>query len=114
MLNLGLAAVLVVMTGCGSISSRWRGDRGAAYPGVKLAAESGTHYTTEGEWIAFVDVPLSAVLDTLMLPYDISKTATNTAAAGRPGNARSSGASSSSSAANGSYPGGYLFHPHGP
>ena len=73
LLNLGLAAVLVVLTGCGSISSRWRGERGAAYPGVKLAAESGTHYSTEGEWISFFDIPLSAIVDTLFLPYDLSK-----------------------------------------
>ena len=75
MLNLGLAAALVVLTGCGSISSRWRGDRGAAYPGVKLAIESGTHYSTEGEWISFLDVPLSAVVDTFLLPYDLAKEA---------------------------------------
>jgi uncharacterized protein YceK len=73
-LNLGLAGALLVLTGCGSISARWRGERGAAYPGVKMAAQHATHYTSEGELIALFDIPLSAVVDTIMLPYDLNKT----------------------------------------
>ncbi len=72
MLNLLLVAVVLSVAGCGSISARWRGERGSAYPGVKMAAEHGDHYTTEGELIALFDIPLSAVLDTIMLPYDLS------------------------------------------
>jgi uncharacterized protein YceK len=71
----GLAAMLVVLTGCGSISARWRGERGTTYPGVRMAAEHATHFTTEGELIALFDIPLSAMLDTLMLPYDKTKPA---------------------------------------
>jgi uncharacterized protein YceK len=69
--NLFLVAAIVFLTGCGSIASRWRGERGSAYPGVKMDVEHATRYTTEGEWIALFDVPLSAVLDTIMLPYDL-------------------------------------------
>lgn len=69
--NLFLVAAILCLTGCGSIASRWRGDRGSAYPGVKMDAEHATRYTTEGEWIALFDIPLSAVIDTIMLPYDL-------------------------------------------
>ena len=73
-LNLSLMAMaLVVLTGCGSISAHWRGQRGAAYPGVKMAAEHATHFTTEGELIALFDIPLSAVVDTIFLPYDLAR-----------------------------------------
>ena len=71
-LNLALVAALLLLTGCGSLTSRWRGQRGEAYPGVKMDAEHATHFTTEGEWIALFDIPLSAVVDTLFLPYDLS------------------------------------------
>ena len=71
-LNLALVAALLLLTGCGSLASRWRGQRGEAYPGVKMDAEHATHFTTEGEWIALFDIPLSAVVDTLFLPYDLT------------------------------------------
>ena len=71
-LNLALVAALLLLTGCGSLTSRWRGQRGEAYPGVKMDAEHATHFTTEGEWIALFDIPLSAVVDTLFLPYDLT------------------------------------------
>lgn len=72
-LNLLLAAVIVtVLTGCGSISARWRGERGKPYPGVRMAADTVTHYTREGELIAIFDMPLSAVVDTIMLPWDLT------------------------------------------
>jgi uncharacterized protein YceK len=70
-LNLALAATLLFLTGCGSLAARWRGERGTAYPGVRLDAQHATHYTTEGEFIALFDIPLSAVVDTLFLPYDL-------------------------------------------
>ena len=112
LLNLSLAAALVVLTGCGSISSRWRGDRGAAYPGVKLATESGTHYSTEGEWISFFDIPLSAVVDTLFLPYDLAKTSSATpdsTASGAPP-AESGAASSERNVHKAAFSGSYLHH----
>ena len=74
-LNLALVAALLLLTGCGSLTSRWRGQRGEAYPGVRMDAEHATHFTTEGEWIALFDIPLSAVVDTLFLPYDLTGSA---------------------------------------
>jgi uncharacterized protein YceK len=71
MLNLSLAAAVLMLTGCGSISARWRGERGRPYPGVRMDVQHATHYTTEGELIALFDIPLSAVVDTLFLPWDL-------------------------------------------
>ncbi len=71
-LNAALIVVLFLFTGCGSISSRWRGERGP-YVGVKLSAETVSHFNHEGELImAVVDIPLSAIVDTLYLPYDLT------------------------------------------
>lgn len=71
-LNASLVVVLFLFTGCGSISSRWRGERGP-YVGVKLSAETVSHFNHEGELImAVVDIPLSAIVDTLYLPYDLT------------------------------------------
>lgn len=71
-LNASLVVVLFLFTGCGSISSRWRGERGP-YVGVKLSAETVSHFNHEGELImAAIDIPFSAVVDTLCLPYDLT------------------------------------------
>jgi|ERR1051325_6279485 uncharacterized protein YceK len=70
-LNLAAIALLLLATGCGSISSRWRGASGT-YSGVRFDCEQVTHYSTESEVIAVFDIPLSAVVDTLCLPYDLS------------------------------------------
>ena len=67
-----LAALLLLAAGCGSLSSRWNGNYGP-YVGVKLDIEQVTHYETEGEVIAAFDIPLSAIADTLFLPYDLSR-----------------------------------------
>ncbi len=72
-LLLSLAVGMLLFTGCGSLTARWRGQRGTAYPGVRMDAEHATHFTSEGEWIALFDIPLSAVVDTLFLPYDLTK-----------------------------------------
>lgn len=69
-LNLCLAAALILCAGCASISSRWNGVRGKAYPGVRLDMEHVKHYTTEGELVAILDIPLSALVDTFFLPWD--------------------------------------------
>ena len=71
-LLLGLAVMMLSFTGCGSLTARWRGQRGEAYPGVRMDVEHATHFTSEGEWIALFDIPLSAVVDTLFLPYDLT------------------------------------------
>ena len=71
-LAVALASLPFIGGGCGSFSSRWNGNYGP-YVGVKLDIEQVTHYETEGEVIAAVDIPLSAIADTLFLPYDLSR-----------------------------------------
>ena len=67
-----LAALPLLVAGCGSISSRWAGNYGP-YVGVKVDIDTVTHYQSEGELIAIADIPLSAVADTLFLPYDLTR-----------------------------------------
>ncbi len=64
--------MLLLVAGCGSISSRWNGNYGP-YVGVKVDVDQITHYQTEGELIAIADIPLSALADTLFLPYDLTR-----------------------------------------
>ena len=70
-LNVCLAAAILFLTGCASISARWRGERGKAYPGVRMDVEHVKNYQTEGELIAILDIPLSALVDTLFIPWDV-------------------------------------------
>jgi uncharacterized protein YceK len=66
------AALPLLVTGCGSLYSRWNGTYGP-YVGVKFDVDQVTHYQTEGEVIAAIDIPISAIADTLFLPYDLSR-----------------------------------------
>jgi uncharacterized protein YceK len=70
-LNASLGLLLVLVAGCGSIDTRWEGNRGP-YVGTRFDVDQVTHYTMEGELIAAIDIPLSAVVDTLLLPYDLA------------------------------------------
>jgi uncharacterized protein YceK len=70
-LNASLASVLIFVTGCGSIGARWSGRR-EPYAGVKLNLETIRNYRSEGELISAVDIPFSAILDTFLLPYDLT------------------------------------------
>ena len=70
-LNVCLAAAILFLTGCSSITSRWRGERGRAYPGVRMDVEHVKNYKTEGELIAILDIPFSALVDTLFIPWDV-------------------------------------------
>jgi uncharacterized protein YceK len=70
-LNLSLAGLMILVTGCGSIGARWSGRR-EPYAGVKLNLETIRNYHTEGELISALDIPFSAVADTLLLPYDLT------------------------------------------
>jgi uncharacterized protein YceK len=63
--------LLLLPTGCGSLGSRWRGGSGA-YQGVRFDYGQIVHHSTESELIAVADIPLSAIVDTLFLPYDLS------------------------------------------
>jgi uncharacterized protein YceK len=69
--NACLAVTLLFVTGCASISARWRGEQGRAYPGVRMDVEHVRNYTTEGELIAIMDIPFSALVDTLFIPWDV-------------------------------------------
>lgn len=71
LLNLVMVASLLLATGCGSLGSRWRGGSGA-YQGVRFDCEQVVHHSTELEVIAALDIPLSAIVDTLFLPYDLA------------------------------------------
>jgi uncharacterized protein YceK len=71
-----LVVPLFLTGGCGSLSSHWNGRHGP-YVGTKFDAEQVKRYTQEqevgeGEVVAGLDIPLSFILDTLMLPYDLS------------------------------------------
>ncbi len=70
-LNVCLAATILFLTGCASISSRWRGERGKAYPGVRMDVDQVKNYGTEGDLIAILDIPLSALVDTFFIPWDV-------------------------------------------
>lgn len=71
LLNLVMAVLLLLAVGCGSLGSRWRGGSGA-YQGVRFDCEQIAHHSTESEFIAVADIPLSALVDTLFLPYDLA------------------------------------------
>jgi uncharacterized protein YceK len=69
--NASLAGLVILLTGCGSIGARWSGHR-EPYAGVKLNLETIRNYHTEGELISAVDLPFSAIVDTFLLPYDLT------------------------------------------
>ena len=71
LLYLAAIALLLLPTGCGSLGSRWRGGSGA-YQGVRFDYGQIVHHSTESELIAAADIPLSAIVDTLFLPYDLA------------------------------------------
>ena len=71
LLNLVAVALLLLTVGCGSIASHWRGGTGT-YQGVRFDYQQVKHHSTESEFIAIADMPLSAVVDTLFLPYDLA------------------------------------------
>jgi uncharacterized protein YceK len=71
-LNTGLGLLLLLAAGCGSIDTRWEGNHGP-YVGTRFDAQQITHYSHESELIVgAIDIPFSAIVDTLFLPYDLS------------------------------------------
>ena len=71
LLNLAAMALLLLTAGCGTFASHWRGGTGT-YQGVRFDCEQIKHHSTESEFIAIADIPLSAIFDTLFLPYDLA------------------------------------------
>lgn len=71
LLNLMAIGPLLLTAGCGTFASHWRGGTGT-YQGVRFDCEQIKHHSTESEFIAIADIPLSAVFDTLFLPYDLA------------------------------------------
>nr|WP_034946366.1 YceK/YidQ family lipoprotein [Erwinia oleae] len=66
--GLALSASLVVLTGCGSIISRTvpgQGHGNQFYPGVQWDIRD-----TPWRFLTIIDLPLSMVVDTLLLPVD--------------------------------------------
>ncbi|MEZ0581640.1 YceK/YidQ family lipoprotein [Erwinia sp. STN24] len=63
-----LACCLMMLTGCGSIISRTlpgQGHGNQYYPGVQWDVRD-----TPWRFLTIIDLPLSLVLDTLLLPVD--------------------------------------------
>ena len=71
LLNLVVIALLLLTVGCGTLASHWRGGTGT-YQGVRFDCEQIKHHSTESEFIAIADIPISAIFDTLFLPYDLA------------------------------------------
>jgi uncharacterized protein YceK len=67
---IALSAAILLLTGCGSIISRTfpgQGHGNQYYPGVQWDVR-------DGPWrvLTIIDLPLSLVMDTLLLPVDAS------------------------------------------
>jgi len=64
--------IIFIMAGCSSLQSRSKFHQAGPYPGVRYISEN----YSEGEWgparipAMIVDLPFSAVMDTLTLPFD--------------------------------------------
>jgi uncharacterized protein YceK len=62
--------------GCGSVGGRGKPE---LYPGVYPGARNDVHFIVHREdndmpdlwWVKLVDLPFSAVLDTVLLPWDV-------------------------------------------
>ena len=70
-LNTGLGLLLLLAAGCGSIDTRWEGNH-AAFAGTRFDADHLAHFRQESDFVAALDLPLSAVVDVLFLPYDLA------------------------------------------
>jgi len=70
-ISLASLLLLLLASGCGSITSRWIGEKGN-YSGVQYDVQRLTHINNEAEHVVALDIPLSAILDTLLLPFDMT------------------------------------------
>lgn len=65
--------LLVVASGCGTIYQHQNGDA-HLYSGVRLDGVAICHVGEPGAMLAFLlDLPLSALADTILLPYDLAR-----------------------------------------
>lgn len=65
-------SAMVLVSGCSSVMSHTGGKEGT-YPGTRASAtmisESDTNWGTKS--LAILDMPFTAVLDTILLPWDL-------------------------------------------
>lgn len=75
LLTLMMCSGIALVSGCSSIMSHTGGKEGT-YPGTRASAtmisESDTNWGTKS--LAILDMPFTAVLDTLLLPWDFFRT----------------------------------------
>jgi uncharacterized protein YceK len=70
---LGLAS-LALCSGCGSMGGRAYGPPQQTYIGVRADSE----YVSDGHPLWLIDMPFSAIADTLLLPFDLCNHKTQT------------------------------------
>ena len=72
LLTLMLCSGMVLLNGCSSVMSHTGGKEGA-YPGTRASAamigDDETNWGTKS--LAILDMPFTAVMDTLLLPWDL-------------------------------------------
>jgi uncharacterized protein YceK len=69
----------LLVAGCGSIGGRGGEGRYPVYPGVYPGVRNDAHFIAHREdndmpdlwWFKLVDLPFSAALDTVLLPWDL-------------------------------------------
>lgn len=75
LLTLMMCSGLVLLGGCSSVMSHTGGKEGT-YPGTRASAEmigsSDTNWGTKS--LAILDMPFTAVMDTILLPWDFFRT----------------------------------------
>ncbi|HHL2824141.1 TPA: YceK/YidQ family lipoprotein [Citrobacter murliniae] len=72
LLTVIMYSAMVLVSGCSSVMSHTGGKEGT-YPGTRASAtmisESDTNWGTKS--LAILDMPFTAVLDTILLPWDL-------------------------------------------
>ena len=75
LIKLTTCSVLVLLCGCSSVMSHTGGKEGT-YPGTRASAEmisdDETNWGTKS--LAILDLPFTAVMDTLLVPWDLFRT----------------------------------------
>jgi len=75
LIKLTTFSAVVVLCGCSSVMSHTGGKEGT-YPGMRasatMLADDDTHWGTKS--LVVLDMPFTAVVDTLLLPWDLFRT----------------------------------------